>query len=150
MSHDSLTVETTVHAPMDMVFERLIDHESMNDWPGVGSCRLIVAGTPRNGLGAVRAVKARGLTLHEEVVLYEPPERFEYRIIKGLPVTHLGSVRLFQEGESVRVCWRITVSSRLPLLSWIICQQLRGGLPKALAYFKAETEKAARAARAAG
>jgi len=51
-------------------------------------------GTPRNGMGAVRQVKTHGLTLLEEVVHYEPPFRYDYRITKGLPVDHLGGVRL--------------------------------------------------------
>lgn len=158
MGHSTVHIETTVRAPIQLVFDRLTDHEAMNEWPGVSKCRLIEEGTPRNGVGAVRAIKAGGVTLHEKVVHFEPPTRFEYQIIKGLPVSHLGSVTLApvaSPGDSpvtspgdalVRLRWHISISSRVPLLARVVCFQLRRGLPRALDYFIAETEKAARAA----
>lgn len=154
MGRSTLTLERTIRAPLQMVFDRITDHEAMSDWPGVSKCWLVAEGTPRNGLGAVRAVKARGLTLHEKVVLFEPPNCFEYTIIKGLPVDHLGSVSLAVDNDGagdggsdvVRLRWHISISSRVPLLARIMTWQLRTGLPAAVDYFIAETERAARSA----
>jgi len=86
----------------------------MSDWPGVSSCRLVREGSPRNGLGAVREVVGNGLTLLEEVVAYLPLEGYDYKITKGLPVDHLGSVRLKSIDDGVRLTWNIRMSSRWP------------------------------------
>lgn len=130
-----------VNAPIDVVFERLVDHEAMARWPGIQSCRLVREGQPRNGLGAVRRIRALGVTLSEEVVQFDPPHRYDYSIIKGLPVTHRGTVTLAQQGPSVRVSWSVSLASRIPLVSGVVGRLLGLGLPKALAYFKAETER---------
>ncbi|MBW2551232.1 MAG: SRPBCC family protein [Deltaproteobacteria bacterium] len=85
MGQAHVSKQIHLQAPIELIFERLVDHDAMSDWPGVTSCRLVQEGTPRNGLGAVRQVKTNGLTLLEEVVHYEPPLRYDYRITKGLP-----------------------------------------------------------------
>ena len=137
-----IQIPETVRAPLQTVFERLTDHEAMRDWPGIGDCTLVEHGSPRNGVGAVRAVTTKGLTLHERVVRFDPPHGYDYTIIKGLPVRHLGQVRLAEHGDAVRIDWTIEMSSRIPLLAQIVGKLLRRGLPAALSYFKRETERA--------
>ena len=135
--------EITVRAPIATVFERITDHEAMASWPGIQSCRLLREGETPNGLGAVREVKTRGLTLIEEVVQFEPPRRYDYTILRGLPVEHRGTVTLLDEGSAVRVVWEVRLASRVPFLAEIVGQQLRNGLAHGLAYFKRETERRA-------
>ncbi len=132
-----------IEAPIELVFERISDHEAMSDWPGIASCRLVREGTPRNGLGAVRQVKARGLTILEEIVHYEPPLRYDYRITKGLPVDHLGSVRLSPTEGGVELSWEVRMTSRWPLVCEVVGNLLVKGLDETLAWFKAETERLA-------
>ena len=143
MGQAQVSKKLHIQAPIELVFERLVDHEAMSDWPGIASCRLVREGAPRNGLGAVRQVKARGLTLLEEIVHYEPPLRYDYRITKGLPVDHLGSVRLSPTEGGVELAWEVRMTSRWPLVCEIVGNLLAKGLDEALASFKAETERAA-------
>jgi len=132
----------TIDAPLAFVFERMVDHEAMSDWPGVSGATLSVEGSPtRNGLGAVRVIKAKGLALHEEVVHFEPPHRYDYSIIKGLPVDHLGTVRLEEIGDSVELSWEVTISSAWPFLAQIVTGLLARELPTALAHLKRDTER---------
>lgn len=133
----------TIRAPIEVVFERITDHESMRDWPGVADCRLIQEGAPRNGVGAVRQVRVRGLTLNEAIVHYEPPVRYDYSIVKGLPVIHRGSVTLEEHGGATTLTWTIDMSSHVPLFARVVGWQLKAALPKVLAYFTRETERAA-------
>ena len=142
MGSTEIVMESQVRAPIEAVFEALTDHEGMSDWPGVSAATLITEGTPRNGVGAVRALVARGLTLHEEIVHFDAPNRYDYTIVKGLPVKHLGSVRLRSEGELVHVEWKVVMSSRIPFLAQIVGKLLRQGLPKALEHVKREIESA--------
>ena len=132
-----------IEAPIELVFERLVDHDAMNDWPVITSCRVVREGTPRNGLGAVRKVKTRGLNLLEEVVHYEPPLRYDYRITKGLPVDHLGTVRLSPTEGGVELSWEVRMTSRWPLVCEVVGYLLAKGLDETLAWFKAETERLA-------
>ncbi len=143
MGQTHISKKLHVQAPIELVFERLVDHEAMSDWPGITSCRLVREGTPRNGLGAVRQVKVRGLSLLEEVVHYEPPLRYDYRITKGLPVDHLGSVRLSPTEGGVELSWEVRMTSRWPLVCEVVGNLLGKGLDEALARFKAETERVA-------
>ncbi len=129
-----------IRASIESVFARLTDHESMGDWPGVSSAKLLVQGQPKNGMGAVRVLRARGLSIHEKVVHFDPPNRYDYQIIKGLPVRHLGSVRLTQEGELVTVHWEVKMSSKIPFVAQLIGKMLKDGLPAALEHVKNECE----------
>lgn len=132
-----------IRAPVEYVFERLTDHEAMGLWPGVSSCELIKQGSPPNGLGAVRAVKTNGLTLHEEIVRFEPPRRYDYRIVKGLPLGHHGTVMLEQQGDLVRLQWVVELWSHLPLAARGVGLVLDRGLGRALEYFVEQTEQSA-------
>jgi len=135
--------ELVVRAPLEQVFERLADHEGMADWPGVQRCKLVREGAPKNGLGAVREITAYGLKLQEEVVRFDPPRGFDYSIVKGVPVDHLGSISLRDEGGATRLTWHVRIESRVPLLAQALGAVLRFGLPRALAWFKADTERRA-------
>ena len=51
-----------------------------------------------NGVGAIRVLRAVGPPLREEVIAYEPPSRFSYKLLSGLPVRdHVGTVELTPE-----------------------------------------------------
>ncbi|HZS38053.1 MAG TPA: SRPBCC family protein [Polyangia bacterium] len=143
MGRTTVDARVRVEAPLARVFDRITDHEAMRDWPGVSACRLIAEGTPRNGLGAVRRITAWGLTLDEEVVQFEPPRRYDYSIIKGLPVEHRGVVRLAEVDGAVEVDWHVELSSRVPLLAQAVGAALRFGLPRALRWFAQQTAHAA-------
>lgn len=132
-----VATEIVVNAPRERVFERITDHERMRDWPGVSACRRITdgSGDAKNGLGAVRRITALGLTLDEQVVLYDPPNGYDYSIVRGLPVTHRGVVRLASQGDATRVTWTVDLSSRVPLLAQVVGRALSLGLPRALKHF---------------
>ena len=122
------------------VFAFFADHEGMSRWPGVKRCVLVREGSPRNGVGAVRAVSAGGLTLEEEIVEFTPPSRMAYTIIKGLPVRHRGTLTLTEDGDATLLEWRIRMTSRWPLLAPAVRLALALGLDPALAYAKKTLE----------
>jgi len=144
MGSTQVEIRQLVRAPIELVFERITDHEDMSNWPGVGNCELVEAGQPRNGLGAVRKIGAGGLSLYEKVVQWEPPNRYDYTITKGLPVEHRGTVQLAPVEGGVEVRWTVRMSSRIPLFAQLVGLALRRGLAPALAHFAAQTEQLAR------
>lgn len=145
MKRAEFQMTETIHAPLEAVFERLLQHERMAAWPGVTSCKLICHGEAGNGLGAIRRIKSGPFVIDEQVVQYDPPRGYQYTIVKGLPVDHLGTVRLRQEGEVVRIDWHISISSRVPFLTRAVVFALRMGLPRAVTYFCRDAERALRA-----
>lgn len=137
MFRGDLELHATIRAPITAAFEALTDHEGMAAWPGVASALLVREGSPRNGPGAVRRIRAGGLTIDEELVAWSPPHRFEYRIVKGLPVRHRGEVELNERTEDggpvTTVTWRIRMSSPIPFFAPIVGWRVKDGLREALA-----------------
>ena len=106
--------------PVLRVFNRYADHAGWSDWAGLGPVRLVRAGSPEtNGVGSVRAFSASP-GLREEVTVFVPPERVEYRITQGLlPIADQhGEVSFAPEGAGTRVTWRASFRSSIPGLGW--------------------------------
>ncbi len=95
-------------APADLVFSALTDHEAFGRLLGE-DIRVETPGVPApNGLGAVRAIRARGLTIREKVVRWEAGRAMDYRVVSGAPLqNHLGTIRIEPDGEGARVDYRI-------------------------------------------
>lgn len=92
----SFSLEREVAAPPQVVFDVLTDHRGYAEITPVRSAELEREGEPApNGVGAIRALGGVGPTLREEVLAYDPPSRFSYTVISGLPVRdHVGTVSL--------------------------------------------------------
>ena len=134
MGKSHVVCVASIRAPIEIVFARLTDHDDVRNWPGVSDARLIKEGSPRNGVGAVRAVEHPFLTIHEEVVAFEPPVRFEYRIVRGMPIVHHGTISFEARGDETQVSWDVRVSSKVPGLAGLLGMVLRRGLRDVLAY----------------
>src|SRR5512146_1367448 len=95
-------------AQPDRVFALLTDHVGFGRALGE-NIRVERQGVPApNGLGAVRAIRARGLTIREEVVRWEAPTAMDYRVASGAPLqNHLGEIRIAADGPGSRVDYRI-------------------------------------------
>jgi ribosome-associated toxin RatA of RatAB toxin-antitoxin module len=118
----TVTVEETVDASRDDLFAVLTDHERYDRFRGVQACTLIKEGnTERNGLGAIRRVHLGGpAVLDEEIVVFERPAVYEYRIIRArpFPVQHpLGRVEFEAlDAQRTTVVWTSTFEIGVPLI----------------------------------
>jgi hypothetical protein len=94
--------------PPDRVFAALTDHVGFGRALGE-DIRLEREGVPApNGLGAVRAIHARGLTIREEVVGWEASRAMDYTVVSGAPLqNHRGEIRIAPDGAGARVDYRI-------------------------------------------
>ncbi len=111
-----IEVERVFPHPVERVFARYTDHAGWSDWAGFGPVRLVQEGAPdRNGVGSVRAF-AVAPGLREEVVVFDPPRRQEYRVTQGaFPLAdHHGEVVFTPEGSATRVTWRVRFRSKVP------------------------------------
>jgi hypothetical protein len=103
-----ILMEQRFDASPERVFEIMTDHVGFGRAVNA-EVRIERPGTPApNGLGAIRAVKARGVTVREEVVRWDAPRAMDYRVIGGAPLqNHLGEIRVAPDGGGARVDYRI-------------------------------------------
>lgn len=106
----SIQVERIIDKPIDFVFAKLSDHANYAQFKGVEASNLIVEGKlEKNGLGAVREIIAGGANLHEEIVVYEPPFKLGYKVVKSKPLPYdhqLGEITLKEIDGKTHATWR--------------------------------------------
>jgi uncharacterized protein YndB with AHSA1/START domain len=115
----SIHVTRTIPAAPEAVFDRLTDHANYERFRGIHASRLLREGEPApNGVGALREIKVRPLTFHEEITAYERPTRLDYLIVKlNIPFEHHGgSITLIPEGEGTHVDWRSSYTVPTPVI----------------------------------
>lgn len=124
----------TTSASAERMWEVLTDHESMPRWfPAIKTVTLDPPGREdRNGLGAVRHVKALGPTIVEEVVAWDAPNHYAYVLLRGAPIRdHRGEVSVVATPQGARATWRIRFHATIPLSGLILrpfMNRLAGGL----------------------
>lgn len=123
----TVVVEETLNAPIERVFAVLSDHENYKRFRDVTDSSLVRPGhSDKNGVGAVRRIRALQAVLDEEIPVFEPPNRFEYRVIRSRPFPlehHLGLVELTAMGEQTRVRWESVFRIRVPVLGNMLSAQ---------------------------
>lgn len=125
----TVRVERTVDVARDSLFAVFADHEDYGRFRGVKKCELIRPGRDeRNGLGALRRVHLGGPTvLDEEIVAYDAPHSYEYRIVRArpLPVKHtLGRVELEAlDANRTKVVWTSTFEIPIPIIGKAISER---------------------------
>ncbi len=97
----TLDFSRTVSAPPETVWEVLADLRGMADFTRFRKVELEREGDPPpNGVGAIRKLHLAGPPVREEIIAFEPPRRFAYRMLSGAPVKdHVGTVELSPAGE---------------------------------------------------
>ena len=116
---ETIHVTRDIPAPPEAVFERLADHAKYDRFRGIHGSRLLREGEPPpDGLGALREIKVRPLTFHEEITAFEPPTRFDYLIVKlNVPFEHHGSsIQLTPDGDGTHVDWQSSYTVPTPLV----------------------------------
>jgi len=110
------TIKQTSTASIDAVFATLTDHAAYKDMTPLRTSVLEREGTPApNGVGAVRKLGLVGPPMVEEVIEYEAPTRFAYKMLKGLPVKdHVGRVDLRDTGSGTEITYRVTSHPTIP------------------------------------
>ncbi|MGO9892412.1 MAG: SRPBCC family protein [Solirubrobacteraceae bacterium] len=92
----TFTLRASIAAPVDLVFGVLTDHEGQSDMTALRSSSLEREGDPPpNGVGAIRRLTLLGPPIREQVTVFEPPHRFAYRMLSGVPIrSHTATVDL--------------------------------------------------------
>jgi uncharacterized protein YndB with AHSA1/START domain len=141
----SFTYERQVAAPPETVFAVLTDHRRYSELTPLRKSELERQGEPApNGVGAIRKLSAVGPPLREEVVAYESPTRFSYKLLSGLPVRdHLGTVELTARDGGTRVVYAVRTTPTVPLVGAVVVAAIKLGVGQLLGGIVKESERRA-------
>lgn len=122
------TLTRTTTAPIETVFEALTDHRAIADYVwAVRRSTLDREGNPApNGVGAVRRIEAVGPAIVEEIIDYQRPARYAYKMLSGAPVRdHVGTVELREEGTGTVVSWHLRSTPKISGIDWVLLPVLK-------------------------
>jgi uncharacterized protein YndB with AHSA1/START domain len=122
------TLTRTTTAPIETVFDALTDHRAIADYVwAVRRSTLDREGTPApNGVGAVRRLEALGPAIVEEIIEYQRPTGYAYKMVSGAPVRdHVGTVALREVGTGTEVSWHLRSTPKIPGFDWLLSPVLK-------------------------
>lgn len=117
------TLTRTTTAPIETVFDALTNHRGIADYVwAVRRSTLDREGVPApNGVGAVRRIEAVGPPIVEEIIDYQRPTRYAYKMLSGAPVRdHVGTVELREAGTGTEVSWHLRSTPAIPGSNWLL------------------------------
>ncbi|MEX2194202.1 MAG: SRPBCC family protein [Thermoleophilaceae bacterium] len=145
----TLAWESLIAAPPETVWEVLTDHRGYADITPVRRVDLEREGQPApNGVGAVRVLRLAGPPIREEVIEFDAPRRFSYRLLSGAPVRdHVGAVTLEPVPQGTRMSYRVDTTPTLPLAGAAVVGVFRLAVGRLVSGVVRESERRAAAAR---
>jgi uncharacterized protein YndB with AHSA1/START domain len=146
----SFTYVRQVAAPPEIVFDVLTDHRRYTEITALRRAELEREGEPApNGVGAIRVLSAvPGPPMREEVLAYEPPFRFSYTILSGLPLRdHVGTVELSPSDGGTEVVYAIRTTPTVPVGGFLVIAVLKQAIKQLLGGVTKESERRAADAR---
>lgn len=141
----SFTLVREINAPPETVFEILTDHRRYSELTPLRKSVLEREGEPApNGIGAIRKLTAVGPALREEVIAYEPPSRFSYTLLSGLPVRdHVGTVELTPDTGGTKMVYAVRTQPTIPVVGGVVVAAVKQGVKGLVDGVAAESERRA-------
>jgi uncharacterized protein YndB with AHSA1/START domain len=143
----SFRFERQVAAPPEVVFDVLTDHRRYPEITPLRKAALEREGEPApNGLGAIRVLTVAGPPMREEVIAYERPRRFSYKVLSGLPVRdHVGTVELTPADGGTHVTYAVRTTPTLPVGGFAVVAVMKQAIKGLLDGVAKESERRASA-----
>jgi len=143
----SFRFERQVAAPPEVVFDVLTDHRRYPEMTALRKAELEREGEPApNGLGAIRVLTVAGPPMREEVIAFERPHRFSYKVLSGLPVRdHVGTVELTPADGGTHVTYAVRTTPTVPVGGFAVVAAVKQGIKSLLNGVAKESESRARA-----
>lgn len=134
-----------VAAPPEIVFDVLTDHRRYPEITSLRKAELEREGEPApNGVGAIRVLTVAGPPMREEVIAYERPHRFAYKILSGLPVRdHVGTVEMQPAGGGTEITYAVKTTPTIPLAGPVFMAVLKKAIRDLLSGVEKESERRA-------
>jgi len=142
----SFTYVRQVAAPPEVVFDVLTDHRRYTEITPLRRAELEREGEPApNGLGAIRVLSALpGPPMREEIIGYEAPRRFSYKILSGLPVRdHVGTVELTPKDGGTEITYAVKTTPTPSLVGPVFMPILKKAIRDLIGGVAKESERRA-------
>jgi len=141
----SIRLRAHIRAPLEQVWWTLSHHEGFADFSALRAVRLRREGTPDpDGLGAIRVMHGPGLRIEEEVVSWDPPHAYEYRLLRGAPIRdHRGRVSVSGDEQASDVEWNISFRPVVPGTGWLLRAALERAIGSMLGAMTRQLERGA-------
>ena len=113
-------IEAEAHSAADReaVWRVVADARGWSRWGAWQQAELEREGDPPpGGVGAIKALTRRPVVSREEVTVFEPPSRFGYRLLSGLPLRGYEATITLTEapGGGTGIRWRSQFEPKIPL-----------------------------------
>ena len=126
----TITVEATSHtaSPPPVVWDVVADARTWPTWSIQEEASLEREGSPTaDGLGAIRNFRTGRVKVREEVVRFDAPHHFGYRLLSGIPVKdYVAHVDLAEDGSGTTITWGASFRPAVPGLGWLLRRKLQG------------------------
>ena len=134
-----------VAAPPETVFDVLTDHRRYPEITSLRKAELEREGEPApNGVGAIRVLSVAGPPMREEIIGYERPSRFSYKILSGLPVRdHIGTVELKAANGGTEITYAVKTTPTIPLAGPVFMAVLKKAIRDLIGGVTKESERRA-------
>lgn len=141
----SFTFQRHIAAPPQTVFDVFTEHARYAEITPARKSTLEREGEPApNGVGAIRVISSVGPPLREEVVAYEPPARFSYKVISGAPVRdHLGTIELSPDGDDTKMVYAVKMTPTVPVVGGVVVAVVKQGIKALIRGVTTESERRA-------
>lgn len=133
----------TIAASPELVFATITDHRAYPDFTPIRRAVIEREGEGEaNGVGAIRALHLLGPPIREEVLDYEAPRLFRYRVLSGAPVrSQVGTVTVEAAPGGSTMRYEVAVEPLLPLSGAATAAAIRLALGRLMAAVGREAER---------
>jgi uncharacterized protein YndB with AHSA1/START domain len=134
---DQIQIYRDFEQSAERLWSYLTDHEGLVRWSGLRSVRVL-RDVAAGGTGTVRRAELTvgpigPLLIDEEICAHHPPHRLEYRVTRGLPLSHHYTILTLEpRGAGTRLHWRVHYAWRFPAPRRLIKRWLEKTLHAAL------------------
>jgi hypothetical protein len=124
-----IDVRAQAHASPRQVWSVLADTASWADWAPFDE----VAVEQGHEVGEIRRLRSGRITTRERIVGFEPPHRYVYEIVSGLPIRDYVAEILLSPlaGDGTEVHWQARFRAKVPGTGWVLKRLLQGPIQKA-------------------
>jgi hypothetical protein len=140
-----IDAKTHSRAPRDVLWNILADGGSWSQWGPWTKSELDREGSPPpGGVGSIKRLARGWMTLREEVTEFEPPSRYGYRLLSGLPVRdYRAQVTLSDAADGTEIHWHSEFDVRFPGTGGLVRRSLQRAVRDVASRLAAEAERRA-------